>query len=421
MATMAEYENYLRKRLGLFANPEPPPSISQTDPTLFQSFAQQALPYLELIGAPMGMGLSAAKGIKLPQPRPQMPPGSPQSVAPNAPGYVRLIPADYNVARSRLPPDASLAERTAAAQEAARERLASHRAVQQAFEAQDAAAAARQRLVESSRQPTPPRIDSDEALRRLQDAFDINRFIPPERGRTKPGMSAAQREASKTYGESGQPGPGYGEFGNFLEAPVPGQMQRPPSLMDRILQLPNPQRRQSPSEMQLSPLRSDPDDISINYMPGGHNQGYVQGVVNPRRGTFNMTGSSLPSSVRGTGVGQTMYQRVIDEAHDRGLKVGSDNQLSRYSDRMYREVLPGLGYRTARSSRYRNQGGSYPHTTYDDSPVWRVYPKEPLEKNAPYWSLMDRLKMKAPNAGPYAIAPLGGIPLAARRFEDENY
>jgi predicted GNAT family acetyltransferase len=133
---------------------------------------------------------------------------------------------------------------------------------------------------------------------------------------------------------------------------------------------------------------------------------------------MQIKGSNLPPSAQGQGIGQEMYRRIIDEAHRQGLEVRSDDILSPFSNRIYQRVLSGQGYNVTRNPQATNRGyGRYPHEAPDYEGVYTVGPKQPLEQTQPYWSLMDRLKMKVPQSSPYAIAPFAGVPLGATLFQ----
>ena len=83
--TLEELEQRAREKVGLFAKGEPPPTAAQTDPTLFQQFVREAMPYIGYVGAPMGMGLSGVRGPgAMPAPRsaPLSPAGASRYIEP---------------------------------------------------------------------------------------------------------------------------------------------------------------------------------------------------------------------------------------------------------------------------------------------------------------------------------------------------
>jgi GNAT superfamily N-acetyltransferase len=427
---MAEAEQLARERLGLFARAEPPPTPAQTDPTLFQSFVREAAPYLNFLSAPNGLGLA---GVRLPtMPAPFRGQGElplPGGVARGQADFAltggsavpRLTTADYNTARARLPLNASLADRTAAATEAARERLA------QGGYPPDVSRLRAPYIspppMPRSPGPTgpiPPPGDPRRATWMMEDIARIQRQRQQSVAPNAPGYTRPQAPAPAPTAPPAPAGQ-YGDLGHFVEPPTTSQVYRSlPSLTERLSGVQTPPRRMLGSEMPLNPLEERRGYWGIDYAPGGRVQGSLEARFDPRSNQLQVTGSNLPPEAQGQGIGQEMYRRMFDEAHRRGVNVISDDIQSPYSYRVYDKVLRGQGYNVERNPAYYRGGSRYPHHAPTGEGIWSVGPKEPLEQGQPYWSLMDRLKMKVPQSSPYGIAPFAGVPLGATLLQPED-
>lgn len=435
--TMAEYERRLRERMGLFDKPEPPPTASQTDPSLFQQFGSEAFNKVgQYLSAPGALGMA---GAMIPRTLPQRPPEyltstrpfssmtelrsqQPPNIGTSRPGWtlpgmreveqlsgarpmplnlppgVRPTTADFNVARTRLPPDASLDDRMAAAIQAAQERI---RLGPQPQSQEEIAAAARQRMVDESRRPyqPPPPFPQNQAppplSREEVDAIlgpSIRQMTQDRFGSRAPEPPAAPLGAPRIAPPIDPPQP------SPLDAPIGG-------LQNRLSRVSLPPQRQLPhefpwNEIEKTPAGGGTEQWKMTY-PGG---GYLIGYADPAAKTFHVSSSGLPRAAQGGGAGMAGYEKLFAAAHDLDYTVFSDRMLSNKSFPVYDRALRDRGYDVVgphpATRLLRDQG--YTGGGYNELPshrgegIFQVGPKPPLEKDQPYWSLLDRIKMKAP-------------------------
>lgn len=90
-------------------------------------------------------------------------------------------------------------------------------------------------------------------------------------------------------------------------------------------------------------------------------------------GTLRIFNTTLDPKMRGQGIGVLMYQAVIDEAQRRGLRVVSDEVVSREAVRVY-ESLVKQGYRVKRAEGLIDAEGDLTNPT--GAPVFTIEPQK---------------------------------------------
>lgn len=93
-------------------------------------------------------------------------------------------------------------------------------------------------------------------------------------------------------------------------------------------------------------------------------------------GTFiNIKRADVVEGQRGTGAGVAMYQKLVDDAHAKGVEVWSDTMVSPDAVRVY-EALERRGYRVKRNPATTNPNTGSLVSEDRNVPVFEVLPKE---------------------------------------------
>ncbi len=135
---------------------------------------------------------------------------------------------------------------------------------------------------------------------------------------------------------------------------LPAHIPRPPSLMQRLEEVPTPAPHSVlPSEL---PIRRRKANEGTPYegeywsvrSPSANPRDYdsfgsVEARSDPARRALFIETSGIPVEQRGQGIGLAMYQRLIDQAHKEGLNVYSDASVSPAAQQIY-DALSRRGY-----------------------------------------------------------------------------